>query len=60
MDLQNEIIEDVTSAVGKTNRSVARETRNAEKLERKTSAGVLWVIIVLLLVAIIVVVLPIW
>ena len=60
MDIQNEIIEDVTRAVNKTDQTVSRETRNVDRVGRKSSTGMLWIIIVVLLIAIIVVVLPIW
>ncbi|XP_048055518.1 syntaxin-8 isoform X1 [Megalobrama amblycephala] len=55
LDEQNEIIDDITQLVDKTDSRIKNETRRVRLLDKKSTSCGMWVVIVLLLIAIIVV-----
>lgn len=55
VDLQNEIIDDITDHVDRTDSRIRRETRHIAIVDRKSNACGYYVVIILLLVAILII-----
>jgi hypothetical protein len=56
VDRQNEIIETITDRTGLLDARVKRQTLLVKTIERKSSAAIIWLFIILLFIAIIVIV----